>query len=182
MANTSSGLGWCKFFQRSWLWVMRKPKAEFLVSIWAEEVFWEEGKELHFKSVLDGGEAIIPLASKRNYCRKMQPALKLLNSAEISCLSEGNAHEHSTTKTHAALWSLYGFFLKGKCSKAICCSWGSVGSVTKGRHGAKNFWALPGTYWSPQLPWKAGMVFLDLIRNLWHLAKLKSLALVCTVG
>lgn len=29
---------------------------------------------------------------------------------------------------------------------------------------------------------KAGMVFLDIISNLWHLAKLKSLALVCTLG
>lgn len=43
----------------------------------------------------------------------MQPALKLLNSAEITCLLEGNAHKYSTfytIKTHAALWTL--FFLK----------------------------------------------------------------------
>ena len=111
--------------------------------------------------------------------------LKLLNTAEVSYLLEGNAHERSTfytIKTHAALWSLLFFLKKGKCNKAICCPWGSVGSITKGRHGAKEFWALPGTYWSPQLPQKAGMVFLDLIRNLWHLAKLKSLAFVCALG
>lgn len=179
---------WCKFFQCSWLWELRKPKAKLQVSIRAGGVI--PGKrQRHLKPVLGWEEVIISHAWKiRNNCRNIQPAVRLLDSAEVSCLYEGNALKHSsfrTIKTHAALWFIYLFiyFLrKSKCNKAICCPWGSVGRTTKGRHGAKKFWALPGTYWSPQLPRKAGRVFLDIIRNLWHLAKLNSLALVCTLG
>lgn len=58
--STSPRLAWCKLFQRSWLKVLRKPKAEFLASTEPVEVFWEEGDKLHFKSVLDWREESFP--------------------------------------------------------------------------------------------------------------------------
>lgn len=38
---------WCKFFQRSWQWVLRKPRAELLVSIRAEGIILGENDILN---------------------------------------------------------------------------------------------------------------------------------------
>lgn len=162
-------------FKKAQGWVLR-------VSNRAGEGFGEENKELYFKSILDWGK------TRKKKARKTAPNLKnegLLQENAVSSEGAEFCRKISLREMHINTAKLklrqhcgVVIFLKSKCNKAICCPWGSAGSITMGRHAPKKFWALPGTFWSPQFPRKAGMVFWDLIRNLWHVAKLKPLALV----